>query len=363
MHKLLLKVGSNNIFQITSKKSDDMISPDEVIQSWNNSLKYVKEDPNNEILGFRSPQLGALYGIKAHWTVSKAPATIVMPTGTGKTETMIATIISEKCQKVLIIVPSNLLRKQTAEKCITLGILKNFELIAEESINPSVSMLITTPSDLNELKTIIDKSNIIVTTMSLLKLFPEEYINSLVESCSELFIDEAHHIAATTWSRIKTRFNEKRILQFTATPFRNDGKKIDGKIIYNFPLHLAQEQGYFKPIKFQGLMEFDNKKADIVIAQASVEALKADIEKGYVRHTILVRTSTKKQAEYLYADIYNKYFREYNPVLIISGINKKEKDVAIQKIKENKSKILVCVDMFGEGIDIPCLKIAAMSAG
>jgi len=52
--------------------------------------------------GLRSAQLGALFSIKSHWTVSDEPATIVMPTGTGKTETMIATVVSEKIKQMLI---------------------------------------------------------------------------------------------------------------------------------------------------------------------------------------------------------------------------------------------------------------------
>lgn len=39
------------------------------------------------IRGFRSAQLGAIFAIKSYWTVSNESATIVMPTGTGKTET------------------------------------------------------------------------------------------------------------------------------------------------------------------------------------------------------------------------------------------------------------------------------------
>ena len=51
--------------------------------------------------------------IKVRWTVSNESSTIAMPTGTGKTETMIATVVSERIDRTLIIVPSNLLRKQS----------------------------------------------------------------------------------------------------------------------------------------------------------------------------------------------------------------------------------------------------------
>src|SRR5690606_10027667 len=45
-------------------------------------------DPGNE--GLRPPQIGALHAIGAHWSLYSQPGTIVMPTGTGKTETMLS---------------------------------------------------------------------------------------------------------------------------------------------------------------------------------------------------------------------------------------------------------------------------------
>lgn len=279
--------------------------------------------------------------------------------GTGKTETMISTIISESCEKTLIIVPSNLLRKQITEKCISFGILKKLEVVKTKAINPAVAMLSTTPLSIEELRNIIEKSNIIITTMSLINVFPSEYIDLCCELCSELIIDEAHHIAATTWNRLKKKFEKQRILQFTATPFRNDEKKVDGKIIYNFPLALAQEQGYFETINFKSIFEFDEESSDLAIAQAAVEQLEADIDSGY-NHLILVRANTKLRSEELFNNIYIKYFNKYKPVLVNSNLNSKQRKEAMESIEKQESKIVVCVDMFGEGIDIPNLKIAAV---
>lgn len=53
------------------------------------------------VKGLRQAKLGAVFAIRAHWIVSKKAATVVMPTGTGKTETMITTIVAEQCKKYL----------------------------------------------------------------------------------------------------------------------------------------------------------------------------------------------------------------------------------------------------------------------
>lgn len=337
--------------------TSDLIPVDCVKETWKNN--FILNKAENCSNGLRAAQLGAICSIKAHWTVSNKPATIVMPTGTGKTETMIATVVSEGIDRTLIIVPSDLLRKQTADKFIEFGILKKIGIISSDALMPSVAYLKKTPKELTDLQNIINKSNIIVTTASLIRLFSDEYISALADGCDTLIVDEAHHIAAKSWAVLKYKLKKLRCLQFTATPFRNDGKKVDGDIIYNFPLSKAQEQGYFKPIIFKPIYEFDEMNGDFAIANAAVNQLEADLKEGY-NHLILVRAKDKKSANRLYETIYMAHFSKYKPVIIHSDISRNEKITALKALNDGKSRIVVCVDMFGEGIDIPQLKIAAV---
>src|SRR5699024_10405103 len=99
---------------------------------------------------------------------------------------------------------------------------------------------------------------------------------------------------------------EKRILQFTATPFRNDGKKIGGDIIFNYGLALAQKSGYFQSIDFYPIQEFNESNSDKEIAKIAIKQLEDDLIKGY-EHIVLARVNTKKRADDLYEDIYSKY--------------------------------------------------------
>lgn len=354
------KVGKSN-FILHASTENNVISTHEILESWkNNNFNFPKSQSNTDV-GFRSAQLGALYAIKSHWTLSSSAATIVMPTGTGKTEVMIATVVSEHCSKTCIIVPSKLLRKQTVLRFCTLGKLQEIGAISESFRHPMIGCLVSSPQNIDEFKSLIEKSNVIVTTMTLLSsnYFKDEFLELLVAACDTLIIDEAHHVPAKSWSKLKKTFEAIRCLQFTATPFRNDGKKIDGDIIYNFPLTLAQKQGYFKPINFYPLYEFDNDRKDLSIAMKAIELLEADIKKNHP-HLLLVRTATQKRAKNLFNNIYNKYFAKHSPVLIISDNSAIDNNKAIQSINNGLSKIIVCVDMFSEGIDIPRLKICAI---
>ncbi len=58
----------------------------------------------------------------------------------------------------------------------------------------------------------------------------------LKENISYLFVDEAHHSKAETWNEFINIFSPNRVLMFTATPFRNDGQKLNGKIVFKFSL-------------------------------------------------------------------------------------------------------------------------------
>ncbi|MGD9566805.1 MAG: DEAD/DEAH box helicase family protein [Sedimentibacter sp.] len=197
MNEVKLTVGNNNISQIQTEPTKELLPIDYILHSWRNVLSLSPEDDNP---GLRPAQLGALFSIKSHWIVSNEPATIVMPTGTGKTETMIATVVSEMIDRTLIIVPSNLLRKQTADKFLTFGILQDIGVINNNAVKPTVAALLKTPKELTDLQLILDKSNIVVTTMSLLQRFSDDYLARLCKRCNTLIVDEAHHIAAETWA-------------------------------------------------------------------------------------------------------------------------------------------------------------------
>lgn len=343
--------------QRVADDASNILSSDETTDSWVGAVSLSPSRSSDS--GLRAAQLGAVCAVKAHWTVSREPATVVMPTGTGKTETMMVIVASERLHKALIVVPSNLLRKQTADKFLSFGVLIDIGVINSAAIRPAVGILTTTPTDIAELDALVQKSNVIITTMSLLQHFSLDFLNFLNSNCDALIVDEAHHVAAKTWSSIKQSLKKPLCLQFTATPFRNDGKNVDGKIIYNFPLSMAQKQGYFQTINYIPITEFDDEKSDYAIARACTEQLDKDIANGY-KHVILVRARIKNRADYLFHEIYLKYFRKYNPVLVYSGMPATKKAEDLAAVRSGKAKILIGVDMFGEGIDIPNLKIAAV---
>ena len=330
--------------------------PNEIIASWQNSFHFKVETGDSP--GLRKAQLGAIHSISSHWSVNRNNGTIVMPTGTGKTEIMISTLVYNQCEKVLILVPSAILRKQIFKKFLSLGCLKQIGVINEDIQNPKVAFIESGIKDRNEALNLINSSNVIIATAQALNNFSNEVKSELANSCSHLFIDEAHHVPAETWNAIKELFKEKTVLQFTATPFRRDNKRIDGDIFYNYPLGMAQDDGYFKKINLIKIQEFDDQKADEMIAKSAIKALKDDLKKGN-DHLLMARCKDKTKAKEI-VKIYQKLEPKFKPLSINSDLSDKEIKEALEKLQNRETRIIVCVDMLGEGFDLPNLKIAAL---
>lgn len=333
--------------------------------SWEDTFTFREEvrDTQGQITasGLRPPQIGALFAALAHWRGTADPATIVMPTGTGKTETMLAILARERMPRLLVVVPSNALRGQIAEKFETLGLLKQLGILGQNVLFPVVCTLLHRPRTTDEVEHLFMRSNVVVASMQALQGCSRDVQERISTLCRDLFIDEAHHAPAPTWDAFRKIFLGQtcnRILQFTATPFRTDGKLVEGRVIFNYPLIRAQADGYFVPIRLRAVMAWDQASADEAIASAALEQLDDDLAAGFP-HVVMARTDTIQRALDI-VEIYKRIAPGHEPTLIHSEIGAAKRQEAIDRLRSGVVKIIVCVDMLGEGFDFPNLKIAAV---
>lgn len=330
------------------------------IRTFNRSLfRFAKDNTSLGERGLRSPQIGAIHAVLGHWSVSTEPTTVVMPTGTGKTETMLALLAHGEVERLLVIVPSNPLREQTYRKFLTNGLLPSLGVLGEGSRFPIVGRLdheLTTAQDADDLFALC---NVVVATVQALSGSHPNAITRVAELCSHLFLDEAHHVAAPSWREIKNRFANKCVVQFTATPYRRDKKRVDGRIVFNYPLRKAQEEGYFAPIKYRPVYMFSKETADRAIAETAIDQLREDLEAGH-DHILMARVETIDRAENEVIDIYRELAPDLNPVFIHSQMGRVKQRAALAAMLSRTSKVVVCVDMLGEGFDLRQLKIAAI---
>jgi superfamily II DNA or RNA helicase len=331
--------------------------PAQVLASLVDKFQFREGALDGSRRGLRSPQLGAVHAVLGYWaTVPKQPATVVMPTGTGKTDTMIALFAAVRPRRLLVIVPTDALRAQVARKFETYGVLLSVRVLSEPVMRPVVGRIEHAFANSGEVADFARRCNVIVSTVSASAASSHEVQQALVAECSHLFVDEAHHLAAAQWGAIRDYFAGMHVVQFTATPFRADGRHIGGRLIFAFPLREAQRQGYFSKIDYIPITDFANP--DARIATAAVKRLKADLEAG-LDHLLMARVKSIRRADGIIA-LYQQVAPEFHPLKIHSGETLPRRRAAFEAIDRRDSRIIVCVDMLGEGYDLPSLKVAAI---
>lgn len=331
--------------------------PAEVLASLTDAFSFRAADQAAGREGLRPPQLGAVYAVLAHWTTnSTEPATVVMPTGTGKTETMLALLCSHRLVRLLVIVPSDALRSQTARKFEELGVLQSAGVVSATALRPIVGQVKHGFSNEAAAQSFVDACNVVVATPSSLQASTPDIRHAILERFSCLFVDEAHHVAAATWHAIRDGFASRPVVQFTATPFRLDGRPLGGRVVYAFPLGEAQRQGYFSTINFRSVLDLGDH--DGAVARRSIERLRADLAQGF-DHVLMARVNTiSRGLEVL--PIYEGLAPDLGPVLLHSNDTVAHQRAAVEAVRARRSRIIVCVNMLGEGFDLPALKVAAI---
>jgi superfamily II DNA or RNA helicase len=335
----------------------DPLSPATVRASYLDAFGFLQEDPDTNRAGLRSPQIGAIHAVLGYWTTGTTrPGTVVMPTGTGKTETMVALLVAARVERLIVVVPSDALRTQIASKFETLGLLRGAGVIASSAHFPVVGQIGHKFESAESAVAFASACNVLVTTPQALFASGPDVFRPLLDACSHLFVDEAHHVEAATWRQIRDEFAEKPVLQFTATPYREDGRQLVGRMVYAFPLREAQRQGYFSTINYRSVVDFDDP--DEAIARRAIEQLREDLAAGR-GHLLMARVKRTGRAREL-RERYAEFAPDLRPVVVHSYMPVRERQAALAAIRSGESKIIVCVDMLGEGFDLPALKIAAI---
>lgn len=346
--------------------SENFSTPEQILESWKDRFLFREEDLDAGTDGLRPPQVGALHAIAAHFAVGSdfEPATVVLPTGTGKTETMLSLQVYRRLNRTLVIVPSDALRTQIADKFVSLGVLPDAGVVPHETIGPVVAKLTTGLGSAEEAAAVIEKANVIVALPQTLSASAPEALELLTDRCTDLIVDEAHHVPASQWSSVREMFAEKQITQFTATPFRRDNRRIDGKIVFNFKLGDAQAADYYRPINLKTIEEFgDEETRDRRIAEAAIEVLRHDRDTLGRDHILMARSRSQPRAERLF-ELYRELAPDMSPQLVFSGPGRvRQNREALERLTnrgDGSPHIVVCVDMLGEGFDLPNLKVAAL---
>ena len=308
--------------------------------------------------GLYKNQIGAIGAALSHFSIKNDPALITMPTGTGKTAVMIVLAYALKAEKVLVVTPSQLVREQIANSFRNQKVLVDKKIVPGGRKLPKVYELINIIEDAKEWERILKEYDVIVAIPGTLNKITDLSSTVGSKAFDLVFVDEAHHSRANSWITILETFSAAKQLLLTATPFRRDKKDIQARLIYNYPLKQAYEDGLFSKINFVPVKtQLFNTPEDknIAIAKKADEVYKG---RAHQEHRIIVRTDRKAQADLLH-DIYSNH-TTLNLVVVHSKLSSSTIKSRIKQLTNGEIDGVICVDMMGEGYDFPALKIAAV---
>lgn len=305
--------------------------------------------------GLRQAQVGAISAVVSHFTLHGTPALVVMPTGSGKTIVLQTGAYLLRPNRVLVVTPSVLVRGQLAEQFRTLQTMRSLGVIGKDVPPPVVHEVTGRIRSADEWEALNEADVVVATPQSISPALadvaePPEGLFDL------LLIDEAHHSPAKTWQAVQNSFPKARQILTTATPFRLDSREIRGKVVYNYPLRNAFNDGIFGRVEFLPVDPGDDNH-DVCLAKAAEAALGKDRAAGY-SHLLMVRTDSKKRGRDL-KDIYAQH-TGLRLQLVDSDHSLSHVKGVIGKLKNGQLDGVICVDMMGEGFDLPNLKIAAI---
>ena len=209
---------------------------------------------------------------------------------------------------------------------------------------------------------------------SVASLGKDEYLNDKYFSpdyFDYIVVDEFHHAVNRQYEKIIEYFKPKFLLGLTATPERTDGRSIYELCDYNVPyeinLYQAINRGILVPFHYYGIYDETDYsglkfvKGDYLESDLNVKYLNNEIRdrmiyKHYMKYhskRALGFCCSRLHAEYM-AEVFTK--RGIPAAAVYSnaeGEFSEDRTRAIQMLEDEKIKIIFCVDMFNEGVDIP----------
>ncbi|AGW43649.1 DEAD/DEAH box helicase [Lactobacillus delbrueckii subsp. bulgaricus] len=183
-----------------------------------------------------------------------------------------------------------------------------------------------------------------------------------------ILIDEAHHALAKSYRRILEAFPQAYVLLFTATPVRTGRNQLDqiaDDIIVGKSIKELTEQGFLAPFKYYAAKDKDVD--DQKLRRSSTgDYVTASIEEAVSHkiysHTVdeyLTKAGGKQAVVYTYSvEAANYLAREFNArgitaEAIDATTPAQVRDTAVRKFRDQQLKVLVNVNLFTEGIDLP----------
>ena len=240
----------------------------------------------------------------------------------------------------------------------------------------------------------LEEAHVVLTNIQQLQGTENRWVQNLPDDFFDLILfDEGHHNVAQSWNTLKNKFSTARIVNFSATPLRADGRPMAGRILYSYPVSRAIREGYVKRLKAVVLnprtLRYVRREDGQEIEVALEEVRRLGEQDADFRRSIVTSTETLNtivDASIRELDKQRKATTDQRLKIIASALNyqhciqiveayrargrsadyvhSREDGVAnqrvLQRLENHELDVIVQVRKLGEGFDHPYLAVAAV---
>ena len=191
-----------------------------------------------------------------------------------------------------------------------------------------------------------------------------------------IVLDEAHHASANSYQRLIDHVRPASLLGLTATPERMDGKDIrddfDGAFTHEIRLPEAVDGALLCPFHYYGVPDVDGLDFSSVSwrrGSYDTQEIADKISTNETRAKWVMLQTEKHVADLqavkglgfcvniIHANYMAAFCNKNNvrSIALTSESTQLERDNAQQRLKQNKLCFIFTVDLYNEGVDIPCV--------
>lgn len=342
---------------------------------------------NNERL--REPQREAHKAVREHFQKSSAPAIIQIPVGCGKTGLIATLPFGISNGRVLVIAPNTTIRRGLAD-ALEAGHHKFFlgktKVLSDFKNGPFVAVLDGPNANIHD----CTESHYVVTNIQQLASSADRWLPQFPPNFFDMIlIDEGHHNVAESWRKVFDRFPNAKVVSLTATPFRSDGQRVTGEVVYRYPYSKAMLAGYIKQIHsinvapseiyftykgdtkhhtLEEVLELREEawfrkgvalapECNAHIIDTSIQRMRELRDKTGQKQQIIAAACSIDHARQLTA-LYGQ--RNIVAREIYSEMDPDKRAKVLQDLEDGRLDCIVQVQMLGEGFDHPPLGVSAV---
>src|SRR6218665_3308965 len=350
-------------------------------------------DDNRHI---RIPQREAFQALKNYYASDPEETDrevgIVLPVGCGKSGCITLAPFAFQSTRTLVVAPGVRIAEQLAadfNPSNSAMFYQKCQVLAGAPYPEPVEIRGTTTNRAD-----LDEAHVVITNIQQLQGDANRWLQALPADYFDLILfDEGHHSVAESWETLKTRFPNARIVNFSATPLRADGKIMAGRVLYSYSIFRAIRDGYVKRLKavqlnprtLRYVRRDDTQEIEVDLAEVRrLGETDADFRRSIVTSTETLNTivdesigeldrlraeTGRGKLKIIASALNYEHCRQIVEAYVARErragyVHSREDGVAnervMQRLENHELDVIVQVRKLGEGFDHPLLAVAAV---